>query len=200
MTFKTNKSLIALLVGLLVSSAVLYAYADDLAAVENPKHNAVINPKHNAVINPKHNAVINPKHNAVINPKHNAVINPKHNAVINPKHNAVINPKHNAVINPKHNKRWAGGYNIFNLDGKHLGSAVVANKDVLVQFDSTSRWICYFVGNGEKGFNWFDTDSNWKGYLVHNSQSGFNLFDTGGEWLGFLATHKHNKPDAGDGK
>lgn len=166
-------------------------FAQEPARLHNPKIDLNISPEHNPTINPLKNPGINPKMNSNINPVLNKEINPEENKSINPKVNESINPLKNQLLNPllyKHlypsSSSWKGFY-IYNEKNNLIGYITRPTRNVLICFDVTGVWTCYYVLTAQGTYNHFDMDGNWTGdYICSDSNAGFNVFNKEGEWTG----------------
>jgi hypothetical protein len=164
----------------------------DLVAVkQNPKVDHNLSPAFNNRINPKFNSAINPTFNWNYNPLQNSTINPDSTIAISPLHNESVNPKLSELLNPMLNNilhpmnlSWQGRY-LFDSSDNLIAFVTVASQNVLLCFNKSGQWTCYFVRTPKGTYNQFTLAGEWTGkFLCPDSVEGFNLFNKEGVWTG----------------
>ena len=164
----------------------------DLVAIkQNPKVDRNLSPTFNNRINPKFNSAINPAFNWNYNPLQNSIINPDSTSGISPLHNESINPKLSELLNPMLNNilhpmnlSWRGRY-LFDSSDNLIAFVTVASQNVMLCFNKSGQWTCYFVRTPKGTYNQFTLAGEWTGkFLCPDSVEGFNLFNKEGVWTG----------------
>jgi hypothetical protein len=149
----------------------------------SPAFNQRINPKYNSTINPAFNWNYNPIENKSINPDSTTDINPLHNESINPKQTEMYNPMLNNILHPM-NISWRGRY-LFDSTDNLIAFITVASQNILLCFNKSGQWTCYFVKTAKGTYNQFTLAGQWTGrFLCPDSVEGYNLFNKEGVWTG----------------
>ena len=149
----------------------------------SPTHNKRINPNFNSTINPAFNWNYNPLQNNTINPDSTSTINPLQNESVNPRLSELLNPMLNNILHPM-NLSWQGKY-LFDSTDNLIAFVSVASQDVLLCFNKSGQWTCYFVKTPKGTYNQFSLAGEWTGkFLCPDSVEGYNLFNKQGVWTG----------------